>query len=78
MPLPTDFTEQDEMMAAVDHRYRTWQTEAAEKIVSQLRDGTLQRCAEVGARVGHTSEDSAMASQIVGILMTFSDPDRNA
>lgn len=63
-------------MAGIDRRFRQWQQEAAEKIVSQLRDGTLQRCAEVGARVGKISEDDAMASQIVGILMTFSDPDR--
>ena len=56
-------------MSNIDPNYRTWQTAAAHKIVQQIQDGTLERVAKVGARVGKCSEDEAMASQIVGILL---------
>ncbi len=59
-------------MSGVDYRYRPWQKAAAEKIVEQLRDGTLSRVAAVGARVRDVSEDQAMVSQIVAVLMNFS------
>ena len=56
-------------MANIDPNYRKWQTLAARKIVEQLRDGTLEHTAEIGARVSNISTDEAMARQIVGIML---------
>lgn len=46
-------------------------SKAAAVIVKQMRDGTLQRCGDVGSRIsnGELTVDEAIARQIVGIMV---------